>query len=700
MSAPANDLPAFFQHLRLNNPFDDNRITRTDAVPDSVESIHSEAWQELILQTQRASTGSIARSVLITGPPGIGKSHLLARFREWAVSERHPFVYLLNLQSGPRDLLRSIVRGTLQALSRDLSRTPLQCRLFKLVQNAVRAAGQRYAPGEELSLPRAERLYLRLVDEYGLPSGTARVLWAFFEDLYRLHFRQPPGHIHQLALQWLSGDAIDPEPARDLQLFTATADEGVAASNEELREILQVLCRFAAFRSRCLILAFDQIDTLSEDQVRAWTAAAHGLLDLCPGLMLVCSGVDSTLYQWTQKSWVSRASWDDRLRQFSIGLSGIHENEARQMIRRRLHRSLAAFTSNPEIAAAISRDPDFPLGQSWLQQQLREADGTPRTDLRPRDVMNLAARRWERCFRDAEAAGLEQWLRQTAATDTAVTTAPAPANMTLPSTVATDPTIDHQAVEIPVAPSVTAAVAPAAFAASAEATAHPDATTVDNFLAERLEHQQQRRGNSEESLPVDPGNLLGMIHRLLLLCQHSAEPWRSRHYSTLQDCRDAPRPGAGPATFHLILEHFERSTGRRKKLGLAVLENASGQATAALLKRLLRQLNQESRVDHAVLLTDARRPLNPGSQGQTYLADLKAEPGRFTLHELSFTDYAALDAITQLVRSAAAGELYAALHSEAGRTLNESEVVDWLHRTERLITIPILLLLTRYTPDF
>ncbi|MGV2338011.1 MAG UNVERIFIED_CONTAM: AAA family ATPase [Planctomycetaceae bacterium] len=300
MSASTSDLSAFFQHLRLNNPFDDNRITRTDVVPDSVDSIHRAAWDELLLQTQRASAGTNARSVVITGPPGIGKSHLLARFREWAVAERHPFVYLLNLQSGPRDLLRSIVRTTLQSLSRDLNRTPFQCRLFKIIHGAVTAAGQRFAPGEELSLPRAERLYLRLVDEHGLPRGPARVLWAFFEDIYRLNFNQPLSHTHQLALQWLSGDALDPEHARELQLFTATADEGVAASNEELREILQLLCRFAAFRGRCLILAFDQIDTLSEEQVRAWSAAAHGLLDLCPGLMLVCSGVDSTLFQWTQ----------------------------------------------------------------------------------------------------------------------------------------------------------------------------------------------------------------------------------------------------------------------------------------------------------------------------------------------------------------------------------------------------------------
>lgn len=675
MSVPANDLTAFLQHLRLNNPFDENRITRTDVVPDSVQSIHLQAWNELLLQTQRASAGSIARSVLITGPPGIGKSHLLARFREWAVAERHPFVYLLNLQSGPRDLLRSIVRGTLQSLSRDLTRTPFQCRLFKLIHGAVTTASQRYAPGEELSLPRAERLYLRLVDEYALPRGTARVLWALFDDIYRLNFNQPLGRNHQLALQWLSGDAIDPEHARDLQLFTATADEGVAASNEELREILQVLCRFASFRSRCLILAFDQIDTLSEDQVRAWTATAHGLLDLCPGLMLVCSGVDSTLYQWTQKNWVSRASWDDRIRQFPVPLSGIHADEARQMIRRRLQRSLAAFTDTPKIAAAIARDPDFPLGQDWLHQQLREDDGTPRIDLRPRDVMNLAAQRWERCFRNAEATGLELWLQHTAATPATDNTDTPPAPDTPPVTTAT-----------------TAPATPATPAAPAAPA------TLDTFLADRLDHHLQLRAHSEDALPVDPGNLLGMLHQLLLLCQHATEPYRSSHYPALLDCREALRPGAGPATFHLLVEHFERSTGRRKRIGLSVLENSSANSATALLRRLRSQLHQEASVDHAVLLTDARQPLNTGRQGQEYLSDLQSDHGRFTLHELPFTDYATLDAITHLVRTAAAGELYAALNGEAGRVLSESEVVVWLHQTGRLIAIPILQMLTQYTP--
>jgi hypothetical protein len=666
MSAPPSDLSTFFQHLRLNNPFDDNRITRTDVVPDSVDTIHRTAWDELLLQTQRASAGANARSVVITGPPGIGKSHLLARFRDWAAAERHPFVYLLNLQSGPRDLLRSIVRTTLQSLSRDLNRTPFQCRLFKLVHGAVTAAGQRFAPGEELSLPRAERLYLRLVDEHGLPRTAARVLWAFFEDIYRLNFKQPLTPTPQLALQWLSGDALDPEHARELQLFTATADEGVAASNEELREILQVLCRFAAFRGRCLILAFDQIDTLSEEQVRAWSAAAHGLLDLCPGLMLVCSGVDSTLFQWTQRGWVSRASWDDRIRQFSISLSGIHALEARQMVRRRLQRSLTGFAELPAIAAAITHDPDFPLGQTWLQQELAEPDGTPRTDLRPRDVMNLAARRWELCYREASAVGVERWLQQQQLGHGSVV----PQITTLPEP-------EHPvSAEQPVSP------------------ADPQPQGLDNILAERLEHQRQLRAASEDALPVDPGNLLGMLQKLLRLCQHAPEPWRNTRYATLLDCTETSRSGPGPVTFQLCVQHFERSTGRRQKIGLAVPENTSATSATTLLRRMLNKLQQGSAVDRAVLLTDARRPLNPGKQGLDYLADLKSLRERFTLHELSFADYTSLDATTQLIGAAAAGELFAVLDGESGRAVSEQEVVEWLHRTDRLMSIPILRLLT------
>lgn len=665
MSAPTSDLSAFFQHLRLNNPFDDNRITRTDVVPDSVDSIHRAAWDELLLQTQRASGGTNARSVVITGPPGIGKSHLLARFREWAVAERHPFVYLLNLQSGPRDLLRSIVRTTLQSLSRDLNRTPFQCRLFKIVHGAVTAAGQRFAPGEELSLPRAERLYLRLVDEHGLPRGPARVLWAFFEDIYRLNFNQPLSHTHQLALQWLSGDALDPEHARELQLFTATADEGVAASNEELREILQLLCRFAAFRGRCLILAFDQIDTLSEEQVRAWSAAAHGLLDLCPGLMLVCSGVDSTLFQWTQRGWVSRASWDDRIRQFSISLAGIHALEARQMVRRRLQRSLAAFAELPDIAAAITHDPDFPLGQIWLQQELADPDGTPRADLRPRDVMNLAARRWELCYREASAIGAECWLHQRQLGDA------------LPQ-IKTPP--EHN---LPVLADV------------AVSTAMPQPQGLDRILAERLEHQRQLRADAADALPVDPGNLLGMLQKLLRLCQHAPEPWRTSRYAELLDCNETSRSGTGPVTFQLCVQHFERSTGRRQRIGLAVPENTSATSATALLRRMLNKLQQESTVDQAVLLTDARRPLNPGKQGLDYLADLKSLRERFTLHELSFADYTMLDATTHLIGAAGAGELFVVPDGESGRAVSEQEVVEWLHRTDRLMSIPILRLLTQ-----
>ncbi|MEY2727137.1 MAG: hypothetical protein RLZZ458_3004 [Planctomycetota bacterium] len=615
------DQADFLRHLRLNNPFDDNRVTRVESAPESVESIHRGAWDELLLQTQRAAAGVNSRSVVITGPPGIGKSHLLARYRQWVVAEKYPFVYLLNLQSGPRDILRSIVRATVQGLARDLSRLPLHNRLYKLISAGVTEAIRRYAPGEQLSVPRAGRLYLRLVDEAGLPRGAARVMWAFFEDLHRLQLGQQPTVLHRLALQWLSGDALDPEDARQLHLFAAVADDGVAASTEELKEILQLLCHFAAFQSRCLILAFDQVDTLSEDQVRAWSAAVHALLDNCHGLFVVCSGVDSTLYQWTQRGWVSKASWDDRIRQFSIALSGIQADEAQELIRRRLQRSLAGFAECAVISDCCAGDPDFPLGGEWLSAAFREADGQPCIDLRPRDVINRAAGRWEECYREAESRGIENWLK------------------------------------VPGGIHAGAVQGCAGELAVGELRGNSEAAV----LLERLQQIEESRRTSPESLPADPGNLLGLLKGLVERCLNLPESLRGELYPTLMDCCEEVRGGAGGSggsgatTFQFIVVHVEVATGRRRRLGVAIPEKLNARSNQHLLRRILSQLNETAEVEHAVLITDARRELTLGGRGQDHLASLCADPTRFTLQQLLFEEYLALDALMQLLRSVEAG---------------------------------------------
>lgn len=54
-----------------------------------------------------------------------------------------------------------------------------------------------------------------------------------------------------------------------------------------------------------------------------------------------------------------------------------------------------------------------------------------------------------------------------------------------------------------------------------------------------------------------------------------------------------------------------------------------------------------------------------------------------------------LDATTHLIGAAGAGELFVVPDGESGRAVSEQEVVEWLHQTDRLMSIPILRLLTQ-----
>ena len=642
-------LEAFTEHFRYTNPFDENRVTQTDSLANDVPAIHADAFEQLTIRARKASQNTeMGCGVVVTGSPGVGKSHLLARFGEWARREKYPFVYLLNLQAGPNDILRTILRTSISILTKGLDRSPHQTRLYRLVSATINQALIEQKISQAVDLPTAHQAYQALLDRLDGNVSIYKVMWLFFEDIFRRANGKPRSGKAELAKRWLSGGYLDPDEARRLELnVSSTAEDGCSLDLEQMKEVLKILCQFAGFRQRSLILCFDQVDTLTEDQVQSWSATTHALLDSCPRLLAVTSGVDDTFIEWTRQKLMPPSSWD-RIRQFSIHLSGINADAARTMVQDRLDSSLAGFDSLSEIYDLRRRQHLFPLGDQWERQTLFDEQGETKSDLRPRTVINQAGSGWDRESAALNRLGLNRWMDSW------------PHEACGSRDISETPQIDLR-------------------------------TLIDQRVVTKLEEHRQSRLLRPEELPVDAGNVVGLLTSILKSCEKAGLPFRHEQYSRFGGFFVSSSKSRKKPAFQIVLEQLpEMSDGTRRTIGVTIAEASSGNAATNMLKRIVTELEAPNGPDRAMLVVDARDPLQLADTGQACLEKLTSQPGRFTLEMFDFEQYATLDAYEAVVGLARSGDLEALLPDGTSRPISEAEVYESHHRTQRYLGPAVL----------
>ncbi len=680
MNSPDATLDGFCQNLQLANPFDDNRVTQVESLTGDIPQIHDGAFEQLKLYAQKTRRADKGRGVVVSGPPGIGKSHLLARFGLWASAEKYPFVYLMNLQAGPQDILRTILKTSISILTRNFHKAPQRTRLYKLVSMAIKEAIARHAPGEEPTLRKCRQIYQKLLSDLNQTGVIYDVLWELFEDIQRRAMRMPTTGRSALAVKWLSGDYLDPEEAVTLGLPPAReSEDGCVLTLEDMKEVLRILCQFAGYRDRCFVLCFDQVDTLSEDQVQTWTATVHALLDLCPGLLVITSGVDETFLRWTSRGLVSKASWDDRIRQFPLLLSGIDANFARQMIQNRLDMSCSPFDAVAEVQVLKSVDRWFPVGKKTVDHILLEPDGSLRNDLRPRDVISRAGAGWDRQARSLQRLGMQQWL---------ASWNPSSAQMRVdldPHLVVVNPYTDADGFSI--GPSDEARVDEGRDSANQDSPNTID--SIDAVINRKLADHVATRKQRPEELPVDSGNLTGLLQSILNACTTSLPQFRNMLYRHLATATSAARKGLTRQAFQLLITRRE-TDGTTRRIGVAVADAQSGLAATNMLKRILNELLDPDEIDEAILIVDSRAPLNLATAGKAAMSELVGLGRRFSTQELSFDQYAAIDALESVVGLARAGDLVRIAEDGSSRAIQEAEVHDSHHRHQRYLDMPLI----------
>lgn len=632
-----NDL---FDHIRFTDPFAQDRVSEPSGAAVDVESIHYKSFLHLTTLSQQAMREGRGIGAVLWGEPGIGKSHLLARFSRWAQQgDRACYFFLHNLLVSPDRLPRYVLKCVLSRLTAGRNThfhdTPLYAFMTRVMQKAVEH--YRGDSPKTLSLEDARVCYRRFMDELTRqPSAGVddrlihQTLFQFFLTVYMAKRQGRDDRIASLAIRWLGGDALDSSEAESLGLGETQDPDTLKALPDDrtIERVLIVLMELARICGQPFILCFDQVENLSDEQVQALSRFSHALIDHASNLLLVTSGVQQDLFEFHQEGIIREASWD-RIAQYVIRLQRINATESRQLLETRLEGFFENFITLPPLKRHVTSDALFPLGHDWFEQRTEDSP-----EFRPRDIITWARGRWAEQRASIDVLGPDQWIECW----------PTDATPPPPST-------------------------------------HPLEELIDEKVDCKISEQIRRRELDATTLPPDASNLAGLTEVLLEQCLDHQPA------CTIVGLEHPPKKRAQQPTYQLIVRE-RRADGKEVATGLVFVVTGSKQSATAAVKRLA---NDDTPPDHVLLIGDERQTLQFGTKGAEYFDQLKNR-GKdfFKTIELTFEQYAKLDALQAVVGEARSGDLEVQLANGQNQTVIEPEVIASHHRKDRYRKHPLL----------
>jgi hypothetical protein len=397
----------FFRALRDSNPFTKNRVSEvSDVESDDQSLIHVEAFRELSKRIERVRRNQTSAGIMVLGAAGVGKSHLLAHICQWARREgRSTTVFLHNVLASPQRMARYLLRAAVSALAGYRPDAYCESDLYQLLNHAVSArlasTGRRGVPSTELRLETLAQVFHGTFED----ATIVHVLGEFLEAA--IQARDGKAGAEQratAAIEWLSGEVIDPESAELLGLPAASEEGAVLADDAGVEGVFRAIARLASASDRVFVLCVDQVDNLEFEQVTALAAFLHVLVDHTRHMVIVTSGVRQSMLAFKEQGIIPEAAWD-RLAQYTVELRRIDAEKAREIVETRIGKFTQPFRTLPSIKALRARDGLFPLDDGWLSGRLAEG-----IEFRPRDIISWAHNRWEEQQNRLEQHGQVVWL--------------------------------------------------------------------------------------------------------------------------------------------------------------------------------------------------------------------------------------------------------------------------------------------------
>jgi hypothetical protein len=384
-------------HPHYPNPFHSNIVlTPWEPIDVDVTEIHAAAFESCVrlvtgvqARAQNPAAGGGRRSLLLNGPKGSGKTHLMARLCHYltrmppAARNAPPVVFTwvrLNTTAG------RLWRHLRQVFVEDLFDHPRggKSQLKRVLEFHVPGLGEEKKSWLGIFFPssadKKTAQYHELAQRAGLSAATRDALAQVYGD-WPLDVRDwlrggrlPEARLEQLHLKGVPGGGTEP----------GETDE---AAEERAKQAVLELCRLAGPRVP-VVFCFDQIEALgpadrSEAALGDFGTMVSALHDLSENVVVITCVQSAQIIPL--KRAVREADWD-RLAGSEGTLNLFKAPDALTLIRKRM-----AGLDIPELKERQAKgEPDWPFGEATVRQWFGQGSRTAR------DVLGYCADVFER----------------------------------------------------------------------------------------------------------------------------------------------------------------------------------------------------------------------------------------------------------------------------------------------------------------
>lgn len=564
-AAPTHDVREFVRAINTSNPFINNRITQPDATDVDVGSIHEHEFNQMKKRILGIRDSRGTCGVLLFGGAGVGKSHLLARLFRWAHEQATgTVVYLHNVLASPERMPRYLLGAMMSTLAGHRPNAYPESPLYAILNRAILAElGTAKFKGSP-DLPRRVEVLGKIGREFDPEGLVMPVFVAFLKGAVGAAGGDVGGEASaKAALEWLSGETIEPELAQEIGLKSQSPDGASMQDDVAVQRTLDVVCRLCGKARRPLVLCIDQVDNLDKDKVTSLSSFLQAALDNGHDLAVVTSGVKQSMLEFERDGVIPQAAWD-RLAQFTIELNRISAAEARKIVEERVQRFMTPFKQVEGLSALRARDPLAPVGTGWLDKRLESV-----IELRPRDIINWARERWEQVQDRIEQVGPGAWLTQASNG------------------------VDGFSRRPP----------------------RPVEEIIHETVAKKVTQATNERTLNPERLPPDADNMATLAFELLKRCE-------GRQQYTLRGIERVK--SKQPVAYDLLATELAPGGGTAKS-GLVFITVDNANASTWALKRLVDDKNPPTH--QILITDEERRPLRLGKKGRELLDKLRARSG-------------------------------------------------------------------------
>jgi hypothetical protein len=357
--------------LTLPNPFRENVVQNAWQTPADVPEIHDDVFRACLAGIDSAAKG-VPDSLVIFGPAGSGKTHLLTRVQRHLADTasaapdrvlRCVFVFV-RLQTSPSLLWQHVRRRFASDLMhRDQGVTQLQ-RLVAHQMSAREGGSPRVGVMELRVLSQADQDTLTgHLDEVARDLDLPRDLTVVLQHLVCNRFVRD-------ASAWLTGDSLPDAVLTQLGVGPDTADD----HEESARAVATALCRLAG-NTLPIAFCFDQVEALrrsldDRDAFYRFGRMASELFDADPNVFLITCLQSAHLEDFRD---TIRQADRDRMMRRAIVLEGLTRPQVEKLVNARLE-------AIPGLSA-VSDAPFFPLNPKVIDDLAHESPCVPRTVL-------------------------------------------------------------------------------------------------------------------------------------------------------------------------------------------------------------------------------------------------------------------------------------------------------------------------------